>query len=39
MAEFLVTLRILAEGMAGVFGVTALIWAGTALLRRLRDRG
>ena len=37
MAEFVVTLRILAEGMAGVFGVVAMIWAGVVLLRRMGD--
>lgn len=35
MTEFVVTLRILAEGMAGVFGVVAMIWAGVVLLRRM----
>ena len=37
MTEFVVTLRILAEGMAGVFGVAAMIWAGVVLLRRMGD--
>ena len=35
MTEFVVTLRLLAEGMAGVFGVVAMIWAGVVLLRRM----
>ena len=35
MAEFIVTLRILAEGMADVFDVVAMIWAGVVLLRRM----
>ncbi len=35
MAEFYVTLRILVEGMAGVFSTAALIWGGVTVLRKI----
>ena len=35
MTEFGLSLWILVRGMAGVFCVTALIWGGAALLKRL----